>query len=251
MGSARYAFVLAACCLTPETARPAAWTLAPGAAFVSVSASRYEPADDTKPTEDELTGYGEIGLRESLTLGASVAAKADSREGFGGISTAWSGAVFLRFRLHEGSAGDPLAFQATVITPLDRPDPATGIFAEERAVDLRLLYGRGYGTSWGDAFVNVEVGTRLLREGGADEFRLDVTAGLRPLPRLLVMAQSFGVLGQRNADRFGSDYDSLKLAPSVGYDLGPATVLLGAEKTAAGRNVDHGLRVKLSLWRSF
>lgn len=251
MAAARYLFALAACCLTPEAALPAAWTLAPGAAFISVSASRYEPADKTKPTEDELTTYGEVGVGDGLTVGASLAAKADSRDGFGGISTAWSGAVFFRSRLHEGSAGDPLSFQATVIAPLYRPDPATGIFAEERAVDLRLLYGRGFGTGWGDAFVNIEAGTRLLMEGGADEFRLDATAGLRPLPGLLVMAQAFGVLGQRNPGPFGSDYDSLKLAPSIGYNLGPATVLLGAEKTVAGRNVDHGLRVKLSLWRPF
>lgn len=251
MTAARYLFALAACCLTPEAARPAAWTLTPGAAFTSVSASRYEPADKTKPTEDELTTYGEVGVGDGLTFGASLAAKADSRESFGGLSTAWSGTVFFRSRLYEGSAGDPLSFQATLILPLDRPDPATGIFAEERGADFRLLYGRGYATGWGDAFVNIEVGTRLLMEGGADELRLDATAGLRPVPRLLVLVQAFGVLGQRNPEPFGSDYDSLKLAPSVGWDLGPATVLLGAEKTVAGRNVDHGLRLKLSVWRPF
>ena len=251
MTNARHILFAVACWLAPQTAMAAAWTLAPGAAFTSLSASRYAPADDTQPTEIEVTGYGEYGLGEGLTVGGAVEMKADSREGFGGLSTAYSGSAFFRALLHTGAAGDPLSFQATVIFPIHRPDPATRIFAEERAVDMRLLYGRGYGTGWGDAFVSVEGGVRFLMEGGSDELRLDLTAGLRPHPRLLLLAQAFGVLGLQNQSPFGSDYDSLKLAPSVGLDLGPATVVLGAEKTAAGRNVDHGLRVKLSLWRAF
>lgn len=234
-----------------QPARAAAWTLAPGAVFLSLSASRYNPnGADTTP-EVTTSVYAEVGVLPWLTLGGTVETKADRREGFGGDSTANSGAAFVRARLHEGAAGDPLSVQLGFIGPITKPDPQTGIFAEERAIDARLLYGRGFSTALGDAFVNAEAARRWLREGGADEWRLDLTAGLRPAARLLVMAQMFGVLGGRNQDPFGSDYDSVKFAPSVGYDLGPATVLLGAEKTVAGRNVDHGLRLKLSIWRTF
>lgn len=234
-----------------QPARAAAWTLAPGAVFLSLSASRYNPNGASAAPEVKTSVYAEVGVLPWLTVGGSVETKADRRQGFGGDSTANSGAAFLRVRLHAGAAGDPLSVQLGFIGPITKPDPSTGIFAEERAIDARLLYGRGFATPLGDAFVNAEAARRWLREGGADEWRLDITAGLRPAARLLVMAQMFGVRGARNQDPFGSDYDSVKLAPAVGYDLGPATVLVGAEKTLAGRNVDHGLRLKLSIWRAF
>jgi hypothetical protein len=243
--------IMAAVVQAPQPVLAAAWTLAPGAVFVSLTASRYDPDGQGEVPEVTVGLYAEAGILPWLTLGGAVETKADRRVGLGGETTANSGDVFVRARLREGAVGDPLSVQLGFIGPLTKPDPATGLFAEERAVDARVLYGRGFQPGWGDAFVNAEGGVRWLLEDGADELRLDLTAGLRPVPRLLVMVQAFGVRGLRNNAPFGSDYDSLKLVPSVGYDLGPATLLLGAERTVAGRNADRGLRLKMSIWRSF
>lgn len=232
-------------------ARAAAWTLEPGAGFASITLSSYEPERAGTPSETQVQIYAEYGAAARLTLGGFVEFKADRDAPPDVDALAVSAGAFLRVKLHEGRAGDPLSFQFGLIGAPSEPDPATGIFGEETAVDARLLYGRGFGSAWGDVFVNAEGGIRWLLDGGADELRVDLTAGWRPGAQWLLLVQSFATIGLRNPDPFGSDYDSLKLAPAVGYRMGPATVLFGVEQTVTGRNVDRGTRFKLSVWRPF
>ncbi len=160
---------------------------------------------------------------------------------------------FARFRLHTGPQGDPFSVQAGVTLPLgDIVDTGQAQLDDEREIDLRLMYGRGFGTDWGDAFIDAQGGLRLRLEDSADEIRLDLTAGLRPAPRWLLLAQAFGTLGLRNEEPFGDDFDVLKLAPSVGYEIVEgATLVLGVEREVAGRNIDRGTRFKLSVWTTF
>lgn len=222
-----------------------AWTLEPGRAFLSLSGSAYRPSRPGAAEEATAALYAEVGVLRWLTVGGALESK--SRRDT--LSTVYSYAGFLRVRLHEGAAGDPLSVQVGHIGPLG--DEAPDLAAEERAIDLRLLYGRGFSSRLGPGWLNAEGGLRLLREDGADEWRLDMTAGIRPTSRTLAMLQAFGTFGLRNQRPFGSDYDELKLAPSVGVVLGDTTLVLGTEHVAWGRNVDRGLRVRLSLWRSF
>ena len=234
-----------------DMANAAAWTLAPGAGFVSFTVSGYEPESPAAPKETETQFYAEYGAMDGVTLGGFIELKADRASPLVENTIAVSAGAFVRMRILEGAAGDPFSIQVGAIGAASEPEPATGIFGEETSIDARLLYGRGFGSEWGDLFVNAEGGLRWLLDGGADEVRVDLTAGWRPDDRWLVLVQAFGVLGLRNPEPFGSDYDSLKLAPAVGYRLGPATVLLGVEQTVTGRNVDRGTRFKLSVWRPF
>lgn len=237
--------LVVAMALSAGQAGAGAWTLEPGAAFVSLSGSAFRPS--RRDAADEVTSavYAEIGVRRWLTVGGAVESKTRRDT----LSTVQSYAAFVRARLREGAAGDPLSVQVGHIGPLgsDAPDLA----AEERAIDLRLLYGRGFDSRLGPGWLNAEGGLRLLRGDGADEWRLDLTAGIRPTARTLAMLQAFGTLGRRNQRLFGSDYDELKLAPSVGVVFGRATVVLGTEHVVTGRNIDRGRRLRVSLWRSF
>jgi hypothetical protein len=247
--------------LLPAPLGASAWTRAPGESFVSLTTSWLEPEDPKAVRDATLAAYAEYGFAEGLTLGGTLEWKIDrdtvlvandgTAGGDGLGQSVVNGAVFMRMRLHEGAAGDPISFQLGMIDALAEPDPETGLNAEERALDARLLYGRGFGTGWVDAWFGGETALRVPAEGGATEVRLDLTLGIRPLPALLLYMQSFGTLGLRNAEPGGSDYDELKLAPSVGYVFDPVTLVGGVEHTVAGRNVDRDTRFKLSIWRQF
>ncbi|MBM3625339.1 MAG: hypothetical protein FJX16_08490, partial [Alphaproteobacteria bacterium] len=62
--------------------------------------------------------------------------------------------------------------------------------------DLRLLVGRPFEVFGLPAFVDAQLGYRSRGQNG-DEIRADFTAGLRPLPPLLLLAQSFSGFAPR------------------------------------------------------
>jgi hypothetical protein len=253
----RCAALLALALAAPAPALAGAWTQEPGAAFVSLGASWYG-TDDGAYEEGTFGLYGEYGLREGLTVGAAL----DSSQPVGpaaAVDGAVTGMAFVRARLWTGPRGDPLSAQ---VGALGGTTAGVGVVpaqtAEEPGLDLRMLYGRGFATRFGDGWLGAEGGVRLRFEDSADELRFDLTAGLRPLPRTLVMLQSFATLGLGNhavgedGKALGDDYDVWKLAPSVGYEIGPGLTLVGGvEREVWGRNVDRGLRARLSLWRVF
>jgi len=228
-----------------------AWTQPQGAGFLSYGANYY--ATDSGGYEEVASAlYAEYGAFEAVTLGGALETSYPVGVSSGQESDlTMSG--FARFRLRQGAQGDPFSAQIGVTLPLgDVVDTGQAQLDRERDIDLRLLYGRGFGTDWGDAFIDAQAGLRLRLEDSADEIRLDLTAGLRPAPGWLMMAQAFGTLGLRNADPFGDDFDVLKLAPSVGWQITErATLVLGVEREVAGRNIDLGTRFKLSVWTTF
>lgn len=240
-----------AAALAAGEAAAGAWTQPPGAGFLSVGANYY--ATDPGTYEEVASAlYVEYGAFEAVTLGGALETSAPV-----GVSSGQEGDLtitgFARFRLYQGPQGDPFSAQAGVTLPLgDVVDTGQAQLDRERDIDLRLLYGRGFGTDWGDAFIDAQAGLRLRLEDSADEIRLDLTAGLRPAGDWLLLAQAFGTLGLRNADPFGDDFDVLKLAPSVGYRITDgAMVVLGVEREVAGRNIDLGTRFKLAVWTTF
>ncbi|MFN3614067.1 MAG: hypothetical protein ACK4WC_05855 [Rubrimonas sp.] len=223
-------------------AQAGAWTQDRGAVFASLSG-------DVRDGVWTAATYAEWGALDALTLGGGyeVAQRDGAAEPDGQAS------AFARVRLWTGPDGDPLSVQITgfrAVKGREAPD------APERdlqdAVDLRAMYGRGFDGPLGPGWLNVELGHRWRLGRGADEWRADLTAGVRPLPRALVYAQSFSTIGRRNNDAFGGDYDAHKLALNAGYALTPRfTAVLGAEREVAGRNIDRATRFKFSLWARF
>jgi hypothetical protein len=251
MGGGAVLRLAAAAMLAPALAQAGAWTLDPGAGFVSAGASYY--SNDAGTFEQvSAAAFLEYGLREGLTLGGSL--EGDFPVGVAsGQSARGSVTAHARGRLHVGPHGDPFSVQVGAILPLgDIVDTGQAQIDGERALDGRALYGRGFATDWGDAFVDLQGGLRLRLDDGADEIRIDLTAGVRPAPRWLVMLQSFNTIGLRNPDPGGQDFDVYKLAPAVGYELfDGVTVLLGGEREIAGRNIDRGWRVRAAVWTTF
>ena len=244
----RAALALLAALAATETAA-GAWTRQPGEGFVSTATSYYR-TDAAAPYEEATVAlYGEYGVAEAITVGGAAEAvqPLDAPIGFEGEVTL---SAFAQARLREGAAGDPLSASIGVELPFG--DPLIAQNPDDPALDLRLLYGRGFGTGWGGAFVDLQGAVRLRFGEDADELRLDATAGLRPAERWLVMLQSFATLGLRNADPGGDDFDVLKIAPSLGYELvEDVTVLIGLEREVAGRDVDLGTRARLAVWTTF
>ncbi len=248
--SAPLALAAALALAAPGAARGGAWTQAEGTAFVSAGSSYYRV--DSEIPYEEVAGslYGEYGWREGVTLGGALSFKRPVGE-----SAALDGEVtlygFARARLHVGAAGDPFSAQVGAEVPLSdqslRPQSVG-----DPALDLRALYGRGFATPLGDAFVDLQAAVRPRFGADADELRGDFTAGVRPAPRWIALIQSFNTVSLRNADAGGDDFDVYKLAPSVGYEVVEGvTALIGVEREVAGRNTELGTRVFLSVWTTF
>lgn len=197
-----------------------------------------------------------MGLLPWLTAGGALAWKQPLGEN-ALLGDEISLAGFARARLREGAAGDPLSVQLWVETPVEAQEgESRSRRTDEPSVELRLQYGRGFATPLGPGWVDLGAGYRANLDAAADQLRLDLTTGVRPAEDWLVMLQSFNTIGLRNpdlaGDLYGEDYDVYKIAPSVGYDLGPATVLFGLEREVAGRNLDAlGTRWRVSIWREF
>lgn len=233
--------------LLPLAADAGAWTRAPGEGFASAALTGYE-TDDGGYAEATLAFYVEWGWRDGVTIGG--AAELALPDGDDAETTLSS---FVRTRLRVGAAGDPLSAQLAVFQPFGDGSRQAAVGAlSDTAVEARLLYGRGFGTARGDMFVDLQTGPRIEFGDAADQWRIDATVGLRPGPRWLLLAQGFGTVSLRNARGEGDDYDVLKLAPGVGYEIGDgATLLVGLEREVWTRDVDKGVRFRIAIWRTF
>ncbi|PPD44151.1 MAG: hypothetical protein CTY15_07875 [Methylocystis sp.] len=104
-------------------------------------------------------------------------------------------------------------------------------------IDARLLMGRAVNVFGMSGFVDTQIGYRTRGQNG-DEIRMDLSAGLRPLDRLMLMAQSFSAFAPRGgvatfvaAQKFqlSAVYD---VTPSVSVQLGGVTALEGVNSPA-------------------
>lgn len=226
-----------------------AWTQEPGQAFVSASISRFE-TDDGAFAETTQSVFAEYGVLPWLTLGGQLEF-GQPDDGDGPEEVRVNGLV--RARLRTGDAGDPLSVQVGFGQNVgDLTTLAPGRREDEAELDLRLAYGRGVSGRLGPGWLNAEGGVRFQFGDGADELRLDLTAGVRPAPRWLAFAQSFTTLGLSNEAPGGADFSVTKAAVSAGYEITErATLVLGVERDLVGRNIREGTRGRLSLWLRF
>ena len=241
-----------------------AWTLPEGRVQIIMTTARKiapaggffgEPIDADSNSSQIFIEYG---LLDDLTVGMTV---------FGEFSTTdddveASLGVHARHLVWQGEDGDVVSVQGGIKVPVERwlgeglGDNRPGSVTE---LHLRLLYGRGWQTDWGNSFVSTELGLHLRGEGLDEELRFDVTAGHEPIKGLLGLFSVFSTypLGG-NADV------SLKLSPSVAYTfwpwlgandkkpygpINPNTIQLGITWDAA--NPEDGLTASMSIWKGF
>jgi hypothetical protein len=113
-------------------------------------------------------------------------------------------------------------------------------------LEARLLAGTSKQWRQAQGFAELQV-ARLRRSGLADETRVDVTAGLRPTPRWLLMAQIY--MGQADSKPVQSRWRKREI--SITRDVGVWSLQAGWRQTLSGREtpVDHG--PVLAVWRRF
>jgi hypothetical protein len=151
--------------------------------------------------------------------------------------------------------GDSWVFsvQTTLRVPgtFDRSNPAALGYTDTQA-DVRALFGYAFTAGAWPAFVDVQVAQRFSFGWQPDEFRTDITFGVRPAPKWLLLAQSFNVVSE-GAGAWGfPSYDYYKLQLSAVYSVTPALSLQAGGFTAyAGRNALQENGLVFGAWYKF
>ncbi|MEM9783478.1 MAG: hypothetical protein AAF899_13505 [Pseudomonadota bacterium] len=248
----------------PDSALAGAWTKQKGDGVVIVTAGRQGTPSTlftlAPSSDDNATAqiYGEYGVSDILTLGASLFS--ETRIGDQGISASAQAAGFVRVRLHRDDRGNVASLQAGGAVPLEgllgttfegsKPDST----AELRAW---ALAGTSWWGDWGSIFVSSAVGAAWRSEGAADELRAEVTAGYKAGDCCMVLLGNFVTVPVIGRD--GDDRLSYKLTPSLTYSLPPSgddpeakrrtTLQLGVSLEPVGDADVVG--VTFSVWRTF
>jgi hypothetical protein len=248
----------------PHAAVAGAWTLPAGESEMAVigtwtTASRVFDAagnltSTARTTKYELQGFYEYGATDRFTVmlnpglqHVEIAAPVNAtRTGLGYFE--FGG----RYRLFGGSSW-VLSAQATLRAPgAFEPINAAAIGYSDPEVDFRALFG--YGTTIADmpAFFDVQLAQRFRAASPPDEFRADLTFGIRPYPSWLLLVQSLNVISEGSAPPVFPDYAYHKLQLSVVYDVTPGWSLqVGGFTSIAGRNALQENGMLLGAWYRF
>lgn len=118
--------------------------------------------------------------------------------------------------------------------------------------DFRVLVGRSlYVGDW-PAFLDLQAAYRVRAGPPPDEYRIDVTFGIRPAKDWLLLAQSFNVISTGRGAGIFPDTRYHKLQGSVVWEFSPGwAVQAGVLATVAGRNALRERGVVAGLWRWF
>lgn len=206
--------------------------------------------------QEEARLYLVYGLRDWVTLGVDTAVRRarDRAPSSEDEPINWhDGAFFARVRLRQWERS-VLSVQPLVRVP--GPNAVRGMLGRETdapEAELRLLYGRSFTLFGRDGFGVAEAAYRRRFGPATDQARFDVTLGLRPFRRFLVLAQSFNTISTGLSGEPGApDYDIYKAQVSFVRDLTDRlAVQLGGYVEYAGRNVGAGQAGFLALWFRF
>jgi protein XagA len=248
------ALVLSLAATATDPARAQAWVMAPGAgqAILKVEAMRaddgFDPAGEraalpARRADDVASLYLEYGLFD----GVAVLVKGDwqsgrdafvSFEGRGPVELGlrwqvWrddSAAVSLQASIAEGGEGRNAGYAA----------PGAG----ERDYEVRLAAGRAFPLLGRRAFAEVQA-ARRMRDGLADETRVDATLGLHLDGGWMLLGQAFGGMADDDGPRW------LNVETSVVRAWGDWSVQMGWRSAVAGRETPVASGPVIGLWRRF
>jgi hypothetical protein len=143
--------------------------------------------------------------------------------------------------------------QATVRIPgtYDKTNPAA-IGYTDPEIDIRGLVGYSFKAGTMPSFVDVQVAQRFRLGGPPDEFRTDVTFGIRPIDKWLLLAQSFNVISEGAGTWGFGSFAYHKFQLSAVYELTTALSLqLGGYSTYWGRNALQENGLVVGAWYKF
>ncbi len=259
------ALIAAACGLIGagiEAAWGGAWLIAPRRRaghcryFFSDSTHAFDAHGHLVPVPSyrkfELGTYIEYGLTNWLTLVASPSydriQNPPPGQSYNGLGES---EIAARVGLYRTDTS-VLSFQAGLRSPGGSFADSLGPFEVRRAasLDVRGLAGRNVVVAAMEGFVEAQAGYRFYAAGQPGEWRIDLTMGLRPWPRLLVMLQSYTSIVNGSL-QFGH-VSWTKLQPSLVYDIAPQwSVQIGGFITVAGINAGRELGPTAGVWYRF
>ena len=241
-------------CLAPSVAAAGAWPVAPGKTQVIGKYERqsadkgFDPqgllVDIDRRRDEAVSVFVEHGLTERLTLQAKagVTRGGDRWADYSGRGPVELG---LRWAVQQGDHSALSVYLGAAEAGVGRNAGYAAPGQGSLDLEARVLYGRS--ATWRGRPVYLDLqAARLKREGLADENRLDMTLGLRPTPKLLLLAQTYA--GQ--AERRGADSRWLKSEISVVRAFGAWNAQVGWRDTLAGRETARDRGVVLALWRN-
>ncbi|HVV93685.1 MAG TPA: hypothetical protein VHD15_09725 [Hyphomicrobiales bacterium] len=210
-----------------------------------VAAPPYRKLEGTALVEYGLTGWLTAIAAPDL-LSVRTTWPTSRYDGFG-----QSGAG-IRARIWQAGS-TALSIQAMGYLPGPRRHGDTAQLGYADAeTDWRLLAGHSFMLGKWSGFTDVELAYRTRAGAPADEVHLDLTLGLRPTPRVLVMLQSFTTVTYGPAQAPFLPGRWTKLEASVVYDLTPRwSVQLGALTTVLGVNALHERGFVAGVWHRF
>ncbi|WP_245258576.1 hypothetical protein [Methylopila sp. M107] len=188
----------------------------------------------------DLQLYGEHGLREGLTVfGSAGLQRIKTKDGASFERAGLGRTEFgLRAKMFE-RVGWIGSVQGSAVIAGAKKGPDLAVVGEtDDQFDGRVLVARSFEAFGKPAFVDLAAGYRVRTGDPADEARFDATFGVRPSPRLLVMAQSFNTIGvARWRGPYALRQRIYKLQGAAIYDLTDNWSLIGAAFcTPAGRD---------------
>jgi hypothetical protein len=205
--------------------------------------------------EIEASAYVEYGLTDWLTL---VAAPTVARMHGGEPGETYTGsdesAIGARLPLYRDDVRI-VSVQALAEPALPGAGGAAAVNAlggpNAWAADFRAQYGQAFPVLGGEGFVDIEPSVRLRGGGWPTETHLDVTLGLRPKPRLMILLQDFTQSAPSGGPRAPATLFT-KVALSLVYDLAPAwSVQAGGLMVPTGRNAGREIGPLAALWHRF
>ncbi len=265
-------FSIIAAIFFPVPAWTAAWTQPEGKTelihnvFYYTTDESFDRAGNTIPQERfsklEYNAYGEYGLREDVTVGASISTQYlrqaavvgedDSNLGIADVE------LFIRQRVWQNDAWvvsiQPLVKIAGPYDDRDTPQLGNG----QMDMELRGLVGHTFSVAERYHFANLEVGYRKRFENPTDEVRVDGTLGMRFTEDWMVLAQTFNTLSIDSVAASpvlvtnSTDFDLHKLQLSVVHTIDDTwSVQLGGFQHVSGENTGAGGGAVFSVWMTF
>lgn len=204
-------------------------------------------------TKNEVYALFEYGVTDDLTLIVNPSLRHVGVEGPGDDSTGL-GYTEIGARYRVAASGSwVFSGQATFRIPgEEREDNIAQIGSTESEIDLRGLVGTGFTIGQANAFVDLQAGYRIRNGEPPNEYKIDATFGIRPTPRLLLLAQSFNTISDGRGRGIFDRYRYYNLYVSGAYDITPRwTLQLGGLMTLAGENALRERGLFAAVWYRF
>ena len=117
--------------------------------------------------------------------------------------------------------------------------------------EVRVLAGRSFKLAGRDGFLDAQIARRFRAGNIPQEWRMDISAGVRPHPQWQALAQTFYVYGQSAPGLARSNY-RLKAQASLVYDRNHKTSYqIGGYQTVVGKNIIQEKAIFLSIWQRY